>query len=112
MYPTMEPAASPKTMSPISKVLAPSESRMAGVRATPLAIPTPHNAKIPKTALRRATICGRVSGDPVRWADATAGWDSAPSGCRCRRREFGRLVVMLRFDPWVLGLRWPASWWW
>ena len=60
--PTIDPAASPKTIRPISNVLAPSASRMAGVRATQLAIPTPHSAKIRKTALRHATICGRVSG--------------------------------------------------
>ena len=52
-------------MRPISNVLAPSASRIAGVRATQLAIPTPHNAKIRKTALRQATICGRVNCDPA-----------------------------------------------
>ena len=59
--PTMEPAARPKTISPIWKVLAPSASRIDGVRDTQLAIPTPDNAKITKTALRQATTCRRVS---------------------------------------------------
>ena len=76
--PTIEPAASPKTIRPIWKVLAPSASRMDGVRATQLAMPTPDSAKITKTALRQATICDRVStSDPAGWLDAGAGWDTA-----------------------------------
>ena len=50
------------------------------------------NAKITKTALRQATICGRVSCDPVQGAGATAGWDTIssssdrPAGRRGSRR--------------------------
>ena len=48
-------------MSPIWKVLAPSASRIDGVRDTQLAIATPHSPKMTKTALRQATTWRRVS---------------------------------------------------
>jgi hypothetical protein len=41
-------------------------------------MPIPDNAKITKTALRQATICGRVrASDPAGWLEAGAGWDTS-----------------------------------
>jgi len=57
----MAPTATPNTIKPISKVLAPNESRIAGVRAIQLASPIPDSAKIRNTALRHRTISLRVS---------------------------------------------------
>src|SRR5664279_4118624 len=64
--PTMAPTATPKTIKPISNVLAPNESRIAGVRAIQLARPMPESAKITKTALRHRTISLRVSATATR----------------------------------------------
>ena len=76
--PTIEPAASPKTIRPIWKVLAPSASRIAGVRATQLAIAD--------AGQREDHEDGVAPGDDLRAGerrrsrptgpDAGAGWDT------------------------------------
>ena len=92
--PKIEPNASPKTTRPICSVLAPSASRIAGVRAIQLAMPTPDIAKITKTAVRHCDHLTAGQGWPACCRRAKS-WRGDPSeaGGRSRRSLRGSCAV-------------------
>ncbi len=63
--PPIEPTAMPRTSSPISKVVAPRESRTLGMRPSQVAIARPESVKATKTATIQTRVVGAVRADVV-----------------------------------------------